>query len=194
VMAAIEWCTPGEERDVSQALKTLAIDADWIVREGVTQEFRVATLQSVLSQVTGKAIVIEPRLLPRPVLVVRGEWKLVPLDPGIFAQRVCLYVTEGDQRAGLRENKEGSFDEFCQYIRDETRYRVIDETDGAKPARIAWSDCMWRQRPHHGEEALIQFLSNVQKQTSLRFQKEIRPVPGWYAGERSPTTQPGGAS
>jgi hypothetical protein len=192
--AAVEWSTIGEDREIEGDLTSISVDGDWFVRQETPGDRRAQALQSILNKATGRDLAIEKRLLPRDVLVAKGKWDFVPvrLRNGGFAQEVYLYVRDGDQFAGARDAGSGDFERFLMQIRYRSGLRVIDETEGAKPATIAWCECMWRQTPSDSAAALDQFLINLQKQTSLRFAKERRPVPGWYVRSgSSASTQPG---
>jgi hypothetical protein len=190
---AVQWCIMGEEWGIEHPLGNIAVDGDWFLNRDVSTQRRSAALASILTQVSGKQIVIEKRLFPRNVLVARGTWKFVPLDlpDGGHFKGVHFYVDEGDRTAAVQAMGSGRFAKFRQLINSHSVIRFIDETEGPKPDSMLWSESFRRGRPNDSAAALDQYLLNVQKQTSLRFHREIRQLPAWYVHERTATTQPG---
>jgi len=172
----------------------------------------VQALQSILRQATGRDLVIEKRFVDRQVVVVAGTWTFKPLElpPDVHARRVYLYVSEEEERkaalesptrghirddAGYRltELRTGDFPTFLQIVGFYIGYRVVDETQGQKPAAIEWGTRLGRQKFGQDPAALQLFFVNMQAQTSLRFEVAKRPIPLWYIREQSGTTRSGDA-
>jgi hypothetical protein len=181
------------ELDIPLELGRLAVDGDWYVRWEASVQRRMQALESILSQVTGKNLVIEQRMVERDVIVAAGHWVYHRLEVspaaaaamGRLSPRntaVQLFVDESELTLGEMGAGSGDFAEFLQQLEGNVDRRIVDETEGARPKRVQFSTYMMERRPDG--PGLDQYLANVEKQTSLKFTKTKRAVGVWFVRER----------
>ena len=162
-----------------------------------------------MNQVSGKNLVIDKGFVDREVVVAQGNWNFQPwpLPGGIPAQRVYHYVNKQEANKAIHDRPQalfkdpsgypvselasGDFPKLLKQVGVFCGYRVIDETKGTKPVKIEWAICWRREKLNEDAAAVQQFFSNLQSQTSLRFEITNHAVPLWHVRESASATQPG---
>ena len=199
VSGSISWGTQltRPEVDIPLELGRLAVDGDWYVRSEASVERRMRGLESILSQVTGKDLLIEKRMVERDVIVAGGQWvyhrlEVTPAAAAVMGRlvprntAVHLFVDDSELLLGDMGGGSGDLAGFLQQLEGNTGRRIIDEIEGVRPKRIQFSTYMMERRPDG--PGMDQYLANVQKQTSLKFTKTKRAVGVWFVRERGATT------
>jgi hypothetical protein len=181
--------------DVPPGLRSIKADGDWFIRIPSPLERRAQALQSILSAVTGRDLVIEYRQVTRDAVVASGTFQFRALPgyegaadlPPILLQ---LYVDEQDIQQERVSWGEGRWPKFFADLQSMTYTPFIDEVEGPRQTFMVWKK--WAApRPITAAPASDRFLSNLEKQTSLRFTREKRQVWTWVMRQRVVATQPG---
>jgi drug/metabolite transporter superfamily protein YnfA len=178
---------------------------DWIVRTDAPLERRAEALQSILRQAMGRQISIERRMEDREVIVASGKWELRQ-DPELarlIKERALgefpfatthLYTTALSPTPGVRwdDVKTGDLPEFLRVLEQGTMWRFEDEVTEPRPRFVTWRRDPELRRTPTGQWNPAELLANVERQTSLKFNKTRRTVPVWFVLEESAPTRPGG--
>jgi len=199
VASAIRWCSrrfPGDvngsDFDAPPALASLIVDGDWIMRNDEPIERRLAAVESIVSQATGHKLVIENRLAEIDVIVARGKWDFHPLEGLDETMRTGIQMyTDGLESKTMFAEIRSTPSSFLDSIRRFTGRETIDETEHQWPSPIAWYSHSSVQKAARSDAGRATLLANLQKQTSLTFTEEKRPMPVWFVRERGATTQAG---
>ena len=172
-----------------ESLRSIRVNADCVFRRGPTAHQRkLEALASILSQVSGKEIVIDLAFVEREVIVAQGKWSLRPLV-GV-SEPDTVHLHHGMKYLGLQSfGNSGTLAEFLRQVEWAAKVRVVDEVDGGRPERITWE---WTLAPAGEGTELKDLLASMEGQTSLRFVFARRRIPMWMVRERGATTQPGG--
>jgi len=202
VASALRWCSErfpgdlnGSDFDAPGALASLIVDGDWVVRNDQPVESRLPALQSIISQVTRRNLVIEKRLTEMDVIVARGKWAFHPVEGLNETMRTGIQMyAEGLQSKSMSMFAEirATPPDFLNSIGRFTGRTVIDETDGQWPHPIAWYSHASAQKAARDDSARAALLANLQKQTSLTFIEEKRVMPVWFIEDKAASTQPAG--
>lgn len=172
----VEWDGPMD------VLRTrLLPPGDWIVREGLTLEQRIAALESVLGEVFNTSIHIEQRQVEREVVVARGRFKHIPLTPAHEHNTLYLYSDPDageNSLGGLREGTLASFLDRGIHIAGRLMpLPIVDETESSD-MHIQWRyQTSWRAL---AIEEVDRFLESISKQSSLQFEREQQPATVWF--------------
>jgi len=150
----------------------MRLSGDWVVRDGATDDRRLAALAGVLARDWNLGVRFERRRVSRDVPVARGRWTA---PAGTV---VCLYETNDAQGRGTVEGDGAKFFASLADLLDEP---VVD--DVAPPARP--QNVEWRYGPDAQPGAAVRpdaidaILSNVARQTGLTFTRETREIEVW---------------
>ena len=177
---------PDDLFDCPKPLAKLEVPGDWIVREQATLQERLEGLERIVADRLVRRIRITPGRVDRDAIVVRGRYKFQPLAGA--PDDLTINITVSAEPFDLREEFGGGGGEFQDLMAWLSRFlhrRVLDETTGPPPG-----DLKWRQRESsianfrlENPPELDAILSNLQKQTSLQFASERRPVDVWTVRE-----------
>jgi hypothetical protein len=153
-------------------------DGDWILKEEAPLERRMKALESILSTFTGRKLVIEKRQVERDVIVARGKWRLASDDES-NGEEFC-YLARGHF---VTHGPNGTLAESFASLERGLGRKFIDETDEPHPPAVRW---MPLGLPFRVNDAALrnQFLTRLEKQTSLKFLQTRRVISVWIVSER----------
>jgi hypothetical protein len=162
------------EFELPEHLPVYSTRGDWFTRD-ISTDRKMQALQSVLSAIAGRELIIEKRRVPREVIVVSGKWNFQePKD-----RDECFSYTTA-QRMLDRHIHAGNFDESLQSLQKGLKRKVINETDAPAPGQLRWiSRNLWNQDRQRIDRCLI----SLEKQTSLKFIRTEREIPIWFLRE-----------
>jgi len=202
VTSAVQWSTKltSPDLDIADDLKWFVADGDCITRIDSPVDQRMKALESILSAVTSKSLSFERKLIERDVIVARGTYAFHE-DENFAALSTQARI--GQPRAGevhlytvplspILGSGGGTGDvaSFFDMLESSTRRKFVDEVQAPRPKSITWSNNHSQYSAAENENKLDQLLAVVQKQTSLQFTKEKRPMPVWFVREKSANMQP----
>jgi hypothetical protein len=179
VDSAFRWCTHtyrSPNLELPQELALLPADGDWVVRQESSLEKRMKALESILSEVTGRRIVIERPLVEREVIIASGKWNF---HPSSEPSATRFYTSTHDMRNGGMGTLA---DSFVTLERDLGR-KIIDETEEPRPAQVYWVGRSY-YTPDLDHAWRAELLASLEKQTSLKFVQTRRVVPIWIVSEK----------
>jgi hypothetical protein len=178
--------------DIHKNLKDLPVNGDWVIRINDPIDRRVKAMESILSAIVKKDLVIEKKEVEQDVIVVRGKWNFTPVEgaPPRRTNSVHFYVGKIDEQEGAGGGS-GDFRQLMFRLEEIAGRKVIEEVE-VKPTReVEWSNNRSDDQAHKSESAMIELLENLGKQTGLEYIRTRRAIPKWYVREKSATTQPG---
>lgn len=183
-----------EDTDLPAHLLNRDVRGDWVIRTGSTREQRVADFVSAIQDVIGEGMTLRLESIERPVIVVRGTFKFVPIDPHRSADNViCFYRDSAGP--GIMSRTGGSNADIKQIIQAlgaQLGLQVVIEGPIHSPQRFHWeADVSTDVRAKRDSEtpdpiAINEILGNVAKQTSLTLSFERRSVPTWRRVKATP--------
>jgi hypothetical protein len=170
---------------IPDALLSIRIPGDWIVRAGASKEHLLRAFEQVVQEYTNQPIRFEKQQVEIDTIVARGKFRFKPLTD-TFNHR-CIHVysdkLDPDERGG---GGSGSLDRFLTQRLAEIQLKqyVLNVTDSSDYVRVKWrchlSSYLGKIAPGPQRDAkLDQLLDNLAKQTGLTFTKELRKVDVW---------------
>ena len=178
--------------DVSEDLKRLQIDGDWVVRINDPLERRMKAMESLLSAITARNLLIEERPVEQDVIVVRGKWTFMPPSAPARSRRpnsVHFYTDRIDEQGGAGGGS-GDFGQLMHRLEQIAGKKVVDEVEVLPQGKVLWENSHSADRASQSEAGLAQLLLNLQQQTGLEYLRTKRQVPVWFIRDRGATTQP----
>jgi hypothetical protein len=176
------------EYEIAEDLKDLSIPGDWVLRKGSPRELRVAALERIVQESTGRPIVFRRREVERDVIVARGTFRFQPLSGTYDESWIHVYADrlDPDERSG---GGGGSLEKFIRYLGEVNfNQQVVDETQSDREIQVSYG---WHKSGYvrliADEKERAQkrqmVLDNVSRQTGLTFRIEHRMVCTWIVTE-----------
>jgi hypothetical protein len=186
---------PAEEVDLPAALLKTQVRGDWVYRNDLPPELRLAALMKVIAPLAGgRTYELVRRPQEREVIVVSGKFKFQPL-PGATDDEgkpaIHLFVRDGEPAtmpsgvgggaAGIRT--------VLKQLSEITGYPVVFDTPLTNDMRVSWRQQesvvqMEEKRTGPADAAEVDaLLVNVAKQTSLELKRGRRTVEMWAPKE-----------
>ena len=157
---------------------------DWIVRDDLTRNEQLRSLEEIIYAETNRAIRFEKRLTEREVIVVRGRYKFKPHPSGNHPDYIPV---TSDGKVNRTERTVDSLAEFLRSLERLHEIIIVDETEPAENAKILYksrgSKIGWLINPEQRREELDALLDNLAKTMSLQFKVERRPAHVWFVTE-----------
>lgn len=162
-------------------LLEIQLPGDWVVRRGASQAAKLAALERIIREGTGRDIRFQMREVVREVLVARGRY-LFHRQAGAHPERgvhVYAEILDPDEASG---SGFGDPAKFFKRLADRLNVRIVGLT---KPhdGWVSWyfhHDSYHMRMGQRRQELTQKVLDNVSRQTSLRFSWERRKVPVWF--------------
>src|SRR6266568_583984 len=187
VRHAISRCANIGELDLDfpNPLPPLPNSGDWFVRTGISNEQKMQALQSILSSLAGRQLVIEKRFTDREVILVRGKWAF---HSGNDDSELHFYRTSDEVVRSPDFPWDGTLEDSFEHLEDVVRRKIVDEVSEKPVGRLRWKRRSSFDRSED-EKRLDTRLAELQRQTSLEFIRTHRQIPIWFLREKSLTTQ-----
>ena len=168
-------------------LLDLNLVGDYVVRPQAPAEQKFAALTRIVREGTGRQVSFEKREVEREVIVASGQYLYKPLDGNPANRNVYMYAGPFKPNDGGGGGS-GDLTRFLETLGTRVKSRVIDETNGPKPAPFQWehqsSAYLSREQPGpERDRTLRSLLDNVEKQTGLKLETARRKVPVWLVTE-----------
>jgi len=169
---------------------------DWLLREGTPVEKRLEALAQIFRERFGRSVRFEKHAVEEDVIVVRGKLDIKPVKATEWEKQTSEVFPSLPEPAHrpihvyVDSLNTGEFRVLCAdtdlkgLLRELTkrlRRKVIDETQSSE-VLVGWSlhDTFRREYIEEDPSRLDRLLENLEKQTSLEFRKEKRPVEVWF--------------
>lgn len=155
------------------------IPGDWIYRTGQPAEKMVRALEIRLQRMLKKRIALRLREVERDVVVVRGDYKSVPVA-GRNKDQIEIYGKQIVPGGGGAGGGSGSYPEFLKWVGEWIARPLVSEVKAPPKGMLVWyynarqPFTKEMQKEDH-DEALV--LKHLQEQTGLTFVRERRRVP-----------------
>jgi ferric-dicitrate binding protein FerR (iron transport regulator) len=170
------------EMQGDEAALNMIIKGDFIMRENASAEQRVEHFVKALQKHIDLPYRMEFRILPHPVIVMRGKFQL-KLLPG--KDKILIYGDHSEPRQWWEGQDEANFNEFVEALKLYLGRYIINEVETLPTQKLSWQEI---DTP--GDEKEIQLvLQNLTAQTGLTFTEETRPVRILYVEHTDSTKQ-----
>ncbi|HSZ56544.1 MAG TPA: sigma-70 family RNA polymerase sigma factor [Tepidisphaeraceae bacterium] len=156
----------------------LKFTGDWVFRENASPAEVMDALANLVSERLGRQVRLVKRSVVRDALIVRGNYKFVPLDG--YPNDNTIQLTDRLSKQQMPFIFSGKLADLFDRISEAKSTQVIDET-GSGNKRVKMCD----QQNWHDADA---FFRTVAAQTSLHFDREPREVDVWFMVDGDGTT------
>ena len=156
--------------EADEKFRRLRIPGDLVLRKDAPIERILARFESILQQQLDEPVSLSLQEVERPVVVVRGTYRLTPPE-GRQRQRIEVYDRElSDPNRG--GGGTGTFGRFLVAVGNKIGRIVVSEV-ADPPAQVQWHFNEPRAAYRQLDEALM--LQRLAEQTGLTFESETRP-------------------
>jgi len=159
-------------------LLALAVPGDWVVHEGASMESRLAALEPLLLDATGRNPRFEKQPVEDDVIVVRGSFA-----PAKEYQNIDVFAENKSEAGGGG----GNFQEFLEALGDRLNVAFASEVQLQNQLPISWlwhTDSKYSRAGDRRAELVNKVLENLNQQTSLSFELQSRPAEVWFVQEK----------
>lgn len=171
-------------------LLNLKLPGDWIIRNEMPQDVKLAALENLIEAELGRHIRFEKRSINREVIIASGRFKFHPPVGTYESTSVHMYADEVDPDEGSGGGTDDSLAEFLETLGNRVNIPVIDRTEPIQEISIPYrhhrSSAVFRE-PHEQERArkLRLLLDHLTEQTELQFEVTTQPVEIWFVTEET---------
>lgn len=187
-----------EYRDGLDKLSLLRLGGDWIARDNVPIEDRLLALERILQNELGRTLRFEKRKVNRDVIIVRGQYKRVPLDGVKHPNKIYVYP---DSAWGPFSGPEpfggggtGSVVKLIEMVGSHFNRPIVFETENLSDITVSYftsqsySLAIANAKTREDKQGTLDsVLQNLSKQTSLQFEYGQRDQDVWFITEQSKT-------
>lgn len=162
-------------------LLALRVAGDWVIREGASIESRLAALEPILRDATGRNIHFEKQAVENDVIVARGSFA-----PGKEYQRIDVFAEKKDETEAAGGGS-GDFQKFLEALGNHLNIAFANEAQLQNEVPVSWFwsfDSKYSRAGDRREELLYKTLENLHQQTSLTFELQRRPTEVWVVQEK----------
>jgi len=169
-------------------LLDLELPGDWIIRNEMPQDAKLAALEDLIEAELGRNIRFEKRPIKREVIIASGRFKFHPPVGTYESTSVHMYADEVDPDERSGGGTDDSLAEFLETLGNRVNIPVIDRTEPIEeisiPFRHHRSSATFRE-PDEQERArkLRLMLDHLTEQTELQFEVTTQPVEVWVVTE-----------
>ena len=185
------------ERDGSDKLLRLKLGGDWIACDNVPIEDKLLTLERILQNELGRTIRFEKCKVNRDAIIVRGQYKRVPLADVKRPDKIYVYPDSWEDFSGpepVDGGGTGSVVKLIEMVGSHFNQPIVFETENLSDITVSYftsqsyslaiANAKARQDM---QEILDSVLQNLSKQTSLQFEYGQRDQDVWFITEQSKT-------
>lgn len=185
-----------EYRDESHNnLARLRLGGDWIVHDNVPIKEKLLALEKILQKELGRTIEFEKRKVNRDVIIVRGQYKHLPLEGVKRSEKIYIYPDSWRHLNGPEPYSgggTGSLADMIKMVGSHFKLPIVFETENLSDITVRYSTSSsyglaianYKTREEK-EEILDSVLRNLSKQTSLEFEYGQRDQDIWFITEQA---------
>ena len=169
-----------DEFEGPEALCTLNVPGDWIVRTNADKADLLHALANILRDELKQSIQFEKQSTEREVIIVSGRYEHHPLPDYPKSAAVHFYVDQLNE-PGSGGGGSGTMGEMLAQLGNLIHERVINEVQVPEGTILVWRNEQPSQFMNlEKDPARVDLLlENLSRQTSLQFRKEKRKVDIW---------------
>jgi hypothetical protein len=177
-----------EYSDGSEELIRLKLGGDWISRDNVPIEDKLLALEQILQNELGRTIRFEKRKVNREVIIVRGQYKQVPLEG--YPNKIYVYPDSWEHFSGpepVNGGGTGSIAKLIENVGSHFDQPVVFETENLSDITVSYFYSQSyglakanAETREDEQEILDSVLQNISKQTSLQFEYGQRDKDVWF--------------
>ena len=158
---------------------SMRFSGDWVIGNGGSLQQFMNTLAGIVSQRLGRQVRFVQRKAPREAIVAKGRFAFVPLAGHLNDK--TLWLTDGHkpERAFIMG---GQLRQLFDQVSVIESLPLVDET-GSGNAHLRFPQVL----PNQNADALLR---SITAQTSIRFDREPRPIDVWFMVDSNGTTVP----
>lgn len=184
VFEAVRFCAGLKEYEIDPSVQGIqGLDGDWVVRQSVGLEQRLAAIAGIVGQKLGRPVHFVRRTVRQEAIVVRGTYAETDKVEGHV-----LSIDDGSGRGPQQvPTQEGPPQRLLELVADLMGKRVFNEASFPDNLLIKYQ--MRLDLPRR--ENIKAILARLAEQTSLTFDLEPRDMPVWAIEDGpAPTTLP----
>ncbi|MHC4309559.1 MAG: hypothetical protein ACYSSN_06415 [Planctomycetota bacterium] len=187
-----------EYRDSPEKLSFLKLGGDWIARDNVPIEDKLLALERILRDELGRKIRFEKRKEKRDAIIVRGQYKRVPLKGVKHPDQIYVYPDSAwalGSISGPEPYSGGgtkSLAKLIEMIGSHFNRPVVCETENLSDITVSYFTSQSyslaianTKTREDKQEILDSVLKNLSKQTSLQFEYGQRDKDVWFITEQN---------
>jgi RNA polymerase sigma factor (sigma-70 family) len=161
----------------------MAIDGDWVYRQGASQEEIIKSFKEIVYQKTGIRLGVEKNKMERDVFVVSGTAGR-NTNSALNSLDVVISGNTNRQSFGATD-----FPDFLKWVGSSLRTHLISEITGSEPAvKVGWSiqgDVDDIAPASQRGNVTEQIIGDLSSRTGLNFAKEHRAVEVWSISDKT---------
>lgn len=183
------------ERDGPDKLLGLKLGGDWIARDNVPIEDRLIALERILQNELGRTIRFEKRKVNRDVIIVRGQYKRVPLEDVEHPDNIYVYPDSWEDFSGPEPwdgGGTGSVVKLIEMVGSHFNQPIVFETENLSDITVSYFTSQSyslatanAKTREDMQKILDSVLQNLSKQTSLHFEYGQREQVVWFITEQA---------
>ncbi len=159
---------------------------DWIIRRDAPTENKLRALEKILNDELGRTIKFEKRKVNSDVIIVRGQYKHMPLKGAEDPNKIYVPFNGGGT---------GNLDKIIKQVGGNFNRPIIFETENPSDIIVSYSSGQYSYSPsdlktkttEEIQQILDSALQYLSKQTSLQFEQSRRDVDVWFITEQNKT-------
>jgi beta-lactamase regulating signal transducer with metallopeptidase domain len=176
------------EYEGPEELLGLELGGDWIIRNEMPDEVKLAALADLTEAELGRKIRFEKRRVEREVVVATGRFTFHPPIGTYENTSVHIYADQTDRNEGAGGGTAGSVSEFVAMLGDVVNMPVVDKTEPGQDTTIPYrhhrSSFLYRETDEQERaRKLGVLLDHLTEQTELEFEVARQPVEVWFVSE-----------
>jgi hypothetical protein len=188
-----------EYSDESEKLVRLELGGDWIERKNAPMEDKLSALEKILEDELGRKIGFESREVNRDAIIVRGQYKRVPLENVERPDNIYIYTDLHKHFPGpepIDGGGTGSVAKMIERVGSDFNRPVVFETEGLSDITVSYHDSQSyslatanAKTSEDRQQILDSVLENLSSQTSLQFEYGQCEQDVWFITEQIKTKQ-----
>ncbi|MHC4694878.1 MAG: hypothetical protein ACYS67_19255, partial [Planctomycetota bacterium] len=183
--------------DWPEKLSFLKLGGDWIERDNVSIEDKLLALERILRDELGRKIRFEKRKVKRDAIIVRGQYKRVPLEGVKHPDQIYVYPDSAWAMGSISgpEPYSGggtkSLAKLIEMVGSHFNRPVVCETENLSDIKVSYFTSQSYslaianvKTKEEKQKTLDSVLKNLSKQTSLQFEYGRREKDVWFITEQ----------
>jgi len=180
--------------DGPEELGKIELGGDWVLRDNVTIENRLLALEKIFQNELGRKIKFEKREVNRDTIIVRGQYKQVPLEGVGRPNNIYIYPDSWDDFKGPEPISGGSSNsnvaKLIEKVGSKFNRPIIFETENLSDITVSYfysqsyglATCNTKTKEGR-QKILDSVLKNLSIQTSLQFEYGQHDAEVWFITE-----------
>jgi hypothetical protein len=185
------------EIDGPEELLRLKLGGDWITRKDVPTDDTLHALEQILGNGLSRKIQFEKQEVDRDVIIVRGQYKRVPLEGVKHLDHIYIYPDSAWALGSISgpepygSGGTGSLVKLIEMVGSHFNRPVVFETENLSDTTVSYFTSQSyslaianTKTKEDKQETLDSVLKNLSRQTSLQFEYGQRDQDVWFITEK----------